>query len=102
MGTATPRLDRSEAEERLNRLDGWSVREDHLVKTFEFPDFVSAVSFVNRVAEVAEQAGHHPDIHLSWGKVVLELTSHDAGGLTVRDFDLAASIDGLVGTESMS
>jgi 4a-hydroxytetrahydrobiopterin dehydratase len=102
MGTATPRLDRSEAEERLNRLDGWSVREDHLVKTFEFPDFVSAVSFVNRVAEVAEQAGHHPDIHLSWGKVVLELTSHDAGGLTVRDFDLAASIDGLLGTESMS
>lgn len=102
MGTAMPRLDRAEAEERLNRLDGWSVREDHLVKTFEFPDFVSAVSFVNRVALVAEQAGHHPDIHLSWGKVVLELTSHDAGGLTVRDFDLAASIDGLVGTESMS
>lgn len=99
MGTAKPRLDRAEVEERLNRLHGWSVRDDRLVKTFDFPDFVSAVSFVNRVAQVAEQASHHPDVHLSWGKVVLELTSHDAGGLTVRDFDLAAASDGVLGNQ---
>ena len=61
-----------------------------------FADFVAAMSFVNRVAEEAEKANHHPDIDIRWNKVHLALSSHDAGGLTGRDFKLAAVIDTLV------
>jgi len=71
------------------------VNEHHLVRTFKFPDFKSALALVNHVGEVAEQQGHHPDILLAWGKVEITLWTHSAGGLTESDFILAAKIDQL-------
>jgi 4a-hydroxytetrahydrobiopterin dehydratase len=72
---------------------GWSVVEDHhLSKEFEFKDFNDALAFVNRVGEIAEREGHHPDLHLSWGKVRIEIWTHKIDGLTESDFILAAKI----------
>jgi len=66
-----------------------------LARVFTFPDFQSGLSFVNRVGEIAERQGHHPDVHLSWGRVEIETWTHDAGGLTEQDFLLASQIDHL-------
>ena len=66
-----------------------------LTRTFEHKDFVAALSFVNRVGGLAEKAGHHPDIDIRYNKVRLGLVTHDAGGLTSKDFDLAAAVDNL-------
>jgi 4a-hydroxytetrahydrobiopterin dehydratase len=75
-------------------LKGWDIiDEHHLSKTLRFPDFVAALSFVNRVGMLAEAEGHHPDIQLSWGKVTIELHTHKIGGLSENDFILAAKID---------
>ena len=71
------------------------VKEHHLEKQYEFPDFRQALDFTNRVGEVAEQQGHHPDVYLAWGKVVLTLWTHKIDGLTESDFILAAKIDTL-------
>jgi 4a-hydroxytetrahydrobiopterin dehydratase len=76
-------------EEALRNLPGWKVEKRELVRTFNFPDFVSAMKFVNTVAEKAEAAGHHPDIDIRYNEVRLALVSHDAGGLTERDTRLA-------------
>lgn len=75
-------------------LSGWRAVDDHhLAKTYLFPDFKAALDFVNRVGAVAEEQGHHPDIHLAWGRVDVETWSHDANGITERDWKLAAEID---------
>jgi 4a-hydroxytetrahydrobiopterin dehydratase len=72
------------------------VNEEHdITKTFAFPDFRQALGFVNRVGEVAEEQGHHPDIYLSWGKVEIKLWTHKIDGLTESDFIMAAKIDQL-------
>ena len=76
------------------QLAGWEVvREHHLEKTYTFPDFQTALVFVNRAGAIAEQEGHHPDLHLSWGKVAVEIWTHKIDGLTESDFILAAKID---------
>ena len=76
------------------QLGGWEVvREHHLEKTYTFPDFQKALVFVNRAGAIAEQEGHHPDLHLSWGKVGVEIWTHKIDGLTESDFILAAKID---------
>jgi 4a-hydroxytetrahydrobiopterin dehydratase len=75
---------------------GWDVvKAHHLHKVFPFADFVSALEFTNRVGELAEQEGHHPDIRLSWGRVEIEIFTHKIDGLTESDFILAARIDRL-------
>jgi 4a-hydroxytetrahydrobiopterin dehydratase len=74
-------------------LSGWKSKDQRLTKTFLFPDFKSALDFVNRIGEVAERLGHHPDVHLAWGRVDVETWTHDAGGLTEKDTLLAAEID---------
>ncbi|MGA6984459.1 MAG: 4a-hydroxytetrahydrobiopterin dehydratase [Terriglobales bacterium] len=71
------------------------VNEHHLVRTFKFPDFKSALAFVNRVGEIAEDQGHHPDILLGWGKAEITTWTHAVDGLTESDFILAAKIDQL-------
>jgi 4a-hydroxytetrahydrobiopterin dehydratase len=78
-------------------LDGldWERDGDQLVKTATHDDFAHAMVFVNAVAQMAEAANHHPDIHISWNKVTLNLSTHSAGGITQADLDLAAGIDGL-------
>ena len=85
----------SEVEEKLNKLPGWKLAGREIVRDLKFVDFLSAMEFVNRVADKAEAAGHHPDIDIRYNKVRLALVSHDAGGLTQRDFDLAGAINAL-------
>lgn len=74
---------------------GWGLDGQVLRKTFTFPDFASALAFVNAVGALAEEAQHHPDLTLSYGKVGVELTTHDAGGLSEKDFALAERIEGV-------
>jgi 4a-hydroxytetrahydrobiopterin dehydratase len=75
---------------------GWSVADGHhLHKVIPFPDFATALEFTNRVGELAEGEGHHPDIRLSWGRVEIEIFTHKIDGLTESDFVLAARIDRL-------
>ena len=82
-------------EELKRQVPDWRAEENRqLAKTFLFPDFKKALDFVNRVGAVAEQEGHHPDIHLAWGRVDVQTSTHDAGGLTESDFILAAKVDG--------
>jgi 4a-hydroxytetrahydrobiopterin dehydratase len=85
-----------DAKRRLNGLPGWSIDSGELRKTFSFKDFREALAFVNRVGEAAESAGHHPDIDIRYSRVQLSLVTHDAGGLTAKDFDLASGINSLV------
>ncbi len=78
------------------QVAGWNVvQEHHLARTFLFPDFRTALDFVNRVGAVAEHEGHHPDLKLSWGKVEVTIWTHKINGLTESDFILAAKIDEL-------
>ena len=78
----------------LPQLNGWQVQEDHhLRRVFEFKDFVTALEHVNRVAVVAEELGHHPNISFTWGKVEICIWTHAIDGLTEADFVLAAKID---------
>jgi 4a-hydroxytetrahydrobiopterin dehydratase len=77
----------------LTTLPDWEIKAGELVRTYKFEDFLTALGFVNRVAELAEEAGHHPDIDIRYNKVRLALVTHDAGGLTSKDFDLAAQAD---------
>jgi 4a-hydroxytetrahydrobiopterin dehydratase len=88
-----PLLDDRTVASKLQTLSHWKLDGGELVRRCEFPGFVEAMQYVNRVAELAEGAGHHPDIDIRYNKVRLALVSHDAGGLTNRDFDLAAAID---------
>ena len=89
-----PALTAEEYAPLLAQLKGWEVIEEHhLTKGYAFPDFVSALAFVNRVGEVAERNGHHPDLHLAWGRVAIEIWTHKIDGLTESDFILAAKCD---------
>lgn len=78
----------------LSQLDGWNVRDNHhLSKSYAFPDFATALAFVNRVGNEAEEQGHHPDICLAWGKVQLDIWTHKIDGVTESDFVFAARCD---------
>jgi len=90
----TPPLKGKATEDLQREVPEWIVvNEHHLRRTFKFPDFVSALAFVNKVGEVAEKEGHHPDILLSWGKAEITTWTHSVDGLTESDFILAAKID---------
>jgi 4a-hydroxytetrahydrobiopterin dehydratase len=90
-------LEDSQIDERLGSLEGWRRGSgSEIERELEFPDFAAAISFINRVAELAEAANHHPDILLhGWNKVRLTLSTHSEGGLTDADFALARQIDEL-------
>lgn len=79
----------------LSEHPAWRVEGGMLVRTYEAPSFLEGIAFVQRVAEAAEQADHHPDIDIRWRKVTLRLVTHDANGLTARDTALAARADAL-------
>ncbi|MFM8237119.1 MAG: 4a-hydroxytetrahydrobiopterin dehydratase [Actinomycetota bacterium] len=78
----------------LERLPGWARSGDEIEKRFERPSFADAVAFVVRIGFLAEAADHHPDLDVRWRTVRVALTTHDAGGLSERDFALAAAIEG--------
>ena len=88
-------LDAASVSEKLKQHKDWKLEGKEIVRTLSFEDFRSAMRFVNAVAEKAEAAGHHPDIDIRYNKVRLALVSHDAGGLTDRDFQMAEVIDRL-------
>lgn len=90
-----PRLSEQEIHQRLSALTSWQKAGDAIVRTFTFQDFVQALSFVNKVGELAEKADHHPDILINYRRVTLTLTTHNEKGLTERDFHLATQIDHL-------
>jgi 4a-hydroxytetrahydrobiopterin dehydratase len=79
----------------LRFLPEWTKKGSTITRTFQFRDFSTAIEFVNAVARLAERASHHPDIEVRWNKVTLSLTTHDEGGLTEKDFDLAMKADQL-------
>lgn len=91
----TPPLPPDARERFLGQLGGgWEVRDGHhLFKAYTFPDFVTALGFVNRVGAQAEAEGHHPDIELTWGRVAIKIWTHAIDGLTESDFVLAAKAD---------
>ena len=83
--------------QRLAALSGWAREGDEIVKTYELPTFPDAIAFVTRIADQAEAADHHPDLDIRYRKVRVALSTHDAGGLTDKDFDLAAEIEDCLG-----
>ena len=87
------RLDDDTITNRLRELDGWKRDGDSIKKSYTFDSFLDAISFINRIADLAEEADHHPEIFNVYDKVDLELTTHDADGLTDKDFNLAMQID---------
>jgi len=95
----TPPLSQAERARLLAELGGgWAVQDGHhLHKEYRFPDFATALGFVNRVGEVAETEGHHPDIELTWGRVAIKIWTHAIDGLTESDFVLAAKADAVLG-----
>jgi len=87
------RLSEHEITVRLRALPGWQVTDGALRKQFTFPAFPEGIRFVNRVAELAEAADHHPDIDIRYRRVTMSLSTHSAGGITEKDFALARQID---------
>ncbi len=79
----------------MTALAGWAFEDGKLFKSYTFPNFVLAVDFVDRLTVVAEAQNHHPDLFVTWGKVVVQLWSHDIGGVSERDFRLATALDQL-------
>jgi 4a-hydroxytetrahydrobiopterin dehydratase len=92
---ARKKLSDEEIETALTDLKGWKTEGVNLKKRFEFANFVEALDFVNRVGAIAERRDHHPDIFFGWGYAKFLITTHDTGGLTQNDFELAKEIDGL-------
>jgi 4a-hydroxytetrahydrobiopterin dehydratase len=92
MSSTKQTLSQEELREFLLALPDWAVDDGKLVRFWTFPDFVQAMAFVNRVAEMAEKAAHHPDIDIRYNRVKLGLVSHDAGGITARDARMARSL----------
>lgn len=90
-----PALSQSEITARLSSIPAWRVEAGELSRIFIHENFRDALTFVNKVGDLAEQAGHHPDIDIRYNKVRLGLVTHDAGGLTTKDFELAAAVDKL-------
>jgi 4a-hydroxytetrahydrobiopterin dehydratase len=93
----TPPISEEETRVLLREVDEqWDIKEGkRLVRKFKFPDFKQAFEFAAAIAELAESEGHHPDLEIGWGRVVVSSTTHVAGGLTRNDFILAAKIDQL-------
>jgi 4a-hydroxytetrahydrobiopterin dehydratase len=89
-------LDDARIAEELGRLPGWRVDDRRIVREVEAPSFRAAVRLIGRIADLAEGADHHPDLHLSWRRLRVVLWTHDAGGLTARDFHLARCIEDVI------
>jgi len=87
------KLSQQELQEVVARLPLWKLEDGKLVRDWEFKNFITAMEFVDRVAVLAEAAGHHPDIDIRYNRVRLSLVTHDSGGITAKDADMASSLD---------
>ncbi|NEQ44293.1 MAG: 4a-hydroxytetrahydrobiopterin dehydratase [Leptolyngbya sp. SIOISBB] len=92
----SPLLSAVEIQAKLQTLDDWQLDGKMIQTVKKFDGFPSAIAFVNKLVEPAEAAGHHPDLAISYNQVTINLSTHDAGGLTQKDFDMATTIDGLL------
>ena len=88
-------LTADEIDRKLRASNGWTLTPRGIEKRFEMENFLSVMNLVNRVADLAEEANHHPDITINYNKVTFTLTTHDAGGITEKDFDLAQRIEAI-------
>ena len=95
MASSKQTLSQDELNALTRELPDWKLEDGQLVHNFTFKDFAAAMAFVNRIAELAEQANHHPDIDIRYNRVKLALVSHDSGGITARDADMARRIGGV-------
>lgn len=89
------KLNDSQIQEKLAETTGWERRDQMIVRMFQFEDFKESMSFVNKVADLADEMDHHPDILISYNSVQLSLTTHSEGGLTDNDFKLAGKINNI-------
>jgi 4a-hydroxytetrahydrobiopterin dehydratase len=89
------KLTDAEVTARLTAIDGWALERGELTRTFVVRDFMASLLLVNAAGLLAEAAGHHPDVTIKWNRVSFALTTHDAGGLTEKDFALATQINAL-------
>jgi 4a-hydroxytetrahydrobiopterin dehydratase len=94
---AVPKLSDIEIQRELGTLTGWTRKGESLIKTFTFPTFMSGITFVDRVAVVAEKMDHHPDLDIRYTKIGVTLSTHSAGGITANDVALAREMDTLAG-----
>lgn len=90
------KLDVKEINIQLEALSGWTYENNSIMKTFEFKNFLGSVDFVNKITPLAENLQHHPDININYDKVAITLSTHDEGGVTEKDFNMAHKIDSLV------
>ena len=90
------KLTETETLARLSEIPNWRIENGELLRTFSFEDFRASLRFVNQVGELAEEVGHHPDIDIRYNRVRLALVTHDAGGMTAKDFDLALRLEKLL------
>jgi 4a-hydroxytetrahydrobiopterin dehydratase len=90
-----PKYTPAQVEAALPSVPDWKKTGKAITRTYQFKDFPAAIKFVDAIAKPAEQAWHHPDIDIRWNKVTLTLSTHDQGGLTEKDFELAKKFDGL-------
>ena len=98
----TPKLDYQEISKFLSELNEWSVNDNQemIFKKFKFSNFKKAISFANKVGEIAESEGHHPDISIGWGYCLVMVHTHAINGLSINDFILAAKIDNIKNNET--
>ena len=96
--TVPAKLTEAQIDEQLKALPEWSLVGEAIQRTYQFKDFVNSMKFVNAVAIEAEAVQHHPDILIRYSRVTLTLATHDAGGITLKDFSLAAFSDGVCAT----
>ena len=89
------KLNLAQIKGSLGKVPNWRKKGSTITRTYQFKDFAAAMRFVTALAKLAEKAWHHPDVEISWNKVTLSLTTHDQGGLTEKDFDLAEKVDRL-------
>jgi len=91
------RLTDAQVDERISKLPGWSRKGEFITKDFQFDEFMDGIGFVDEVATIAEELDHHPDMHVRWTTVRLEIQTHDEGGVTPLDIGLAAEIEKRLG-----
>jgi 4a-hydroxytetrahydrobiopterin dehydratase len=92
------KLDAGEIQRRLNGLPGWQLKGDAISKTYRFKGFMAGIDFINRIAIAAEAADHHPDIDIRYTRITFSCSTHSAGGITGKDFQLAQEIEQAFGS----
>ena len=90
------RLSQAEISEKIKEVDNWSLRGESIQKEWKFKDFRKAMIFINKIANLAEEHDHHPELYNVYNKVRLTFSTHDVGGLTDKDFKIAKEVDGLI------